>query len=495
MLPPSRSATREPLAATQTADIRALLGAGDEDRVAVAHFLVGAVFLVLAGVFQLLALFSLRFAGLSPISYGRAESMANVTVMLGFLVLTLAGGIYYVLPRLTGARLWRKELAYLGLLGVSGLVVLDLLAIVFGFGEGRQPLGLPWWLHLPMLAVLTIPFAVTMMTIRRREEKRSFVTLWFVIGGVAWLPLLYLVYTAGNLPFVSSLGAEYSDLFFSAGFVTLWVFTVGSGLFYYTLVKELDIPLASRQLASVGFWSLGFAAAWWGSAQLVFGPGPGWIDGVSAALGLAFPIGALANAANASLTLQGHWEELRDKPGVVSGVVGLYLGVAVAILAAFAAFPSVGSITALTAYWEAIEYVALYGVGVLLAAGVVFEALPRVAGREPATLDRPRSFNRWTVVGVGGVTVSMIGAGLVSGYSWVAGSNSAAYVNAGEGWAAGAGSAEVLMLVAFGFGIVAFIGQLAYAATVIGTVTAGKAVPQEVLVYGPDDSNDRDADE
>ena len=208
MLPPSRSATREPLAATQTADIRALLGAGDEDRVAVAHFLVGALFLVLAGVFQLIALFSLRFAGLSPISYGRAESMANITVMLGFLVLTLAGGIYYVLPRLTGARLWRKELAYLGLLGVSGLVVLDLLAVAFGLGEGRQPFGLPWWLHLPMLAVLTIPFAVTMMTIRRREEERSFVTLWFVMGGVAWLPLLYLAYSAGSLPFVGSLGAD-----------------------------------------------------------------------------------------------------------------------------------------------------------------------------------------------------------------------------------------------------------------------------------------------
>ncbi len=472
------------MAATQTADIRALLGAGDEDRVAVAHFLVGALFLVVAGVFELLSLFALRFGGLAPISYGRAESLANVTVMLGFLVLTLAGGIYYVLPRLTGARLWRKELAYLGLLGVSGLVVLDLLAIVFGFGEGRQPFGVPWWLHLPMLAVLLIPLAVTVMTIRRREEQRSFVTLWFVMGGVVWLPLLYLVYTVGQLPFFSALGEEYSDLFFSAGFVTLWVFTVGSGLFYYTLVKELDIPLASRQLASVGFWSLGFAAAWWGSAQLVFGPGPGWIDGVSAALGLAFPIGALANASNASVTLQGHWEELGDKPGVVSGVLGLYLGVAVAILASFASFPSVGSVTALTAYWEAIEYAALYGVGVLLAAGIVFEALPRVAGRELASLDRPRSFNRWTVIGVGGVAVSLVASGLVSGYSWVAGSNSAAYVDVGEGWAAGAGTAEVLLLVAFGFGIIAFLGQLAYAATVLGTVTIGKAVPQEVLVYG-----------
>ena len=487
MLPPSRFATREPLAATQTADIKALLGAGaDGDRVVSAHFLVGAVFLTVAGALELLALFSLRFGGLSPVGFGRMESLANITIMLGFLVPSLTGGIYYVLPRLTGTRLWRKELAFIGLLATSALVLVDVLAVVFGLGGGRQPFGLPWWLHIPMLAVLTIPFAVTVMTIRRREETRSFVTLWFVIGGVTWLPLLYLAYFAGDLPFVSSLGEAYSDLFFSAGFVTLWVFVVGGGLFYYTVVKELEIPLASRQLAAVGFWSLGFAGAWWGTAQLVFGPGPGWIDGVAAALGLAFPIGALANASNVSLTLQGHWERLSDKPGVVSGVIGLYLGVAVAILASFASFPSVGSVTALTAYWEAIEYGALFGVGLLLVAGITFEAMPRVTGRDLSSLDRPRSFNRWTIIGAGGVTISLVAAGLVSGFSWVAGSNSAAYIDAGEGWAAGAGASDVLLLIAFGFGVIAFLGQLAYAATVIGTFTTGRAVPQEILVYGHD---------
>ena len=484
MLPASCSATRNPLAATQTADIRALLGGGaDEDRVAAAHFLVGALFLALAGALELLDLFSLTFGGLSPVSFGRLESMSNISIMIGFLVVSLTGGVYYVLPRLTGARLWRKELALAGLLLTSALVVVDLLAVVLGFGGGRQPFGLPWWLHIPMLGALAIPMAITMMTLRNREEKRSYVTLWFVIGAAAWLPLLYLAYFAGDLPFVSALGEAYADLFFSAGFVTLWVFTVGSGLFYYTVVKELDIPLASRQLASVGFWSLGFAAAWWGTAQLVFGPGPGWIDGVAASLGLAFPIGALANASNVSMTLQGHWEELRDKPGVISGVIGLYLGVAVSILASFASFPSIGSVTGLTAYWEAIEYAALFGVGVLLSAGIVFEALPRVSGREIRTFDRPRSFNRLTVIGVGGVMISLLAAGLVSGYSWVAGSNSAAYIGVGEGWAAGAGADDVLMLFAFGFGIVAFLGQLAYVATVVGTIVNGRPVPQEVLVY------------
>jgi len=470
-----------------------MFGAGaEEDRVAAAHFLAGALFLALAGALELLRPFALRFGDLSPVSYGRVESMSNIAMMLGFLVVSLTGGIYYVVPRLTGTRLWRRELASGGLVLVSGLVFVDLLAVLLGFGGGRQPFGLPWWLHIPMLAALAIPFLVTMMTIRNRTETRSFVTLWFVIGGVTWLPLLYLAHFAGDLPFLTSLTETYSDLFFSAGFVALWVFTIGSGLFYYTLVKELDVPLASRQLAVVGFWSLGFAAAWWGVAQLVFGPGPGWLDGVAAALGLAFPIAALANAANVSLTMQGHWEETAGKPGVLSGVIGLYLGVGVAILASFGSFPSIGAVTALTAYWEAIEYAALFGVGVLLTAGLTFEALPRVSGREMRTADRPRSFNRLTVIGVGGVSMSLIAAGLVSGYSWVAGSNSAAYVDVAEGWAAGAGAAEVWLLVAFGFGIVSFLGQLAYVATVVGTLFSGRAVPQEVLVYGTEPEEGED---
>jgi membrane protease YdiL (CAAX protease family) len=144
-------------------------------------------------------------------------------------------------------------------------------------------------------------------------------------------------------------------------------------------------------------------------------------------------------------------------------------------------------VTALTAYWEAIEYGALFGVGVLLVAGITFEAMPRVSGRDLSSFDRPRSFNRWTIIGAGGVMLSLVAAGLVSGFSWVAGSNSAAYVDAGEGWAMGAGASDVLLLIAFGFGVIAFLGQLAYAATVIGTVTIGRAVPQEILVYGSDD--------
>lgn len=471
------------MAGTQTADIRALLGGGTGgDRVAATHFLVGAAFLVLGGVLSLLALLSLRFADLFPITYGRLEPMANLTLLIGFAVISLIGGVYYVLPRLTGAKLWGAEIAGLGMLGISGVVILGLAAIAFGFGSGRQPLGLPWWLNLPLAFLLALPLVITVGTVSNRTESRSYVSIWFALGGTAWLALLSITYLIGDLP-VRSLTVAYTDVFFHAGLVTMVIVTLGSGLFYYTLVKELDVSLASRQLALVGFWSLGFASVWWGVAQLMFGPGPTWVSGVVAALGLAFPIGALVNAANASLTLEGSWDVLDDKPGVSAGLYGLYFAVGVGFLAALAGFRSVASVTSLTGFWEAIEYAFVAGVGTLLVAGVSFQALPRLVGREIHSIERARSFNRLTIIGGVGVLIFLGASGIISGYSWIAGSNSAAYIDAGEGWGQGAGAVpETLLLIAILFAFVTFAGQLAYASTLFGTLTRGKAASQEVLV-------------
>ncbi len=455
----------------------------DEGRLAAAHFITGALFLAFGSFVEVLAIFSLRFDGFSSISYGRLEPIANLALLLGFAVISLTGGIYYVLPRLTGTRLWNERLAELTLVIHTALVVAGMVLVGFGFGSGRQPLSLPWWMNLPLALTLAVPALITFRTITSRTERRSFVTLWFVLGGALWLPLLYLGYFVGDLPGLREVAVAYSNLFFSAGFVTMFVFTVGTGLFYFTVVREMDVPLASRQLALVGFWSLGFAAAWWGAAQLVFGPGPSWVAGVAAALGLAFPIGTLANSVNVSLTLEGHWEEVREKPGVAAGVAGLYLAVVLAAMASFASFPSLGAAGGLTEYWEGIEYAAILGVGALLAAGTSFHALPRVTGRELFSPGRARASNTLTLVGAGGVLVTMAASGLVKGYSWIGGSNAAAYVDAGEGWGAGSAAAvDVLMLLALAFAVVAFLGQLAYLSVLAGTVTRGKATTQEVLV-------------
>jgi hypothetical protein len=77
----------------------------------------------------------------------------------------------------------------------------------------------------------------------------------------------------------------------------------------------------------------------------------------------------------------------------------------------------------------------------------------------------------------------MGGAGLLAGYGWIAGSNSAAYIDAGEGWAQSFGGAvQALLLIAIGFAALSLLGHLAYASVVFGTLTRGEATTQEILV-------------
>lgn len=471
------------MTSTFSGEIRAILGGGaEEDRIAVGHFVVGAMFLVIGSLLQVLSFITLRFPDL-PISFGRVDPVANLLLVLGFCVISLIGGAYYVLPRLTGARLWNPRLAGLGLLAVSGLILLGAAAVLAGLGSGRYPFGLPWWIDVPMVFALAVPFMITTRTIADREEKHSFVSLWSVIGAVTWLPLLYAAYAAGHAPFLSSVAKAYLDSALLAGLVTMVVLVAGSGIFYYTLVRELDLALASRPLANVGFWSLAFASIWWGVAQLTFGPGPDWLAGVVAALGLAFPIGALANAANATMTLDGSWNRLRDHPAVTAGLFGLFLAVGVATMAALAGFRSIAAATSLTGFWKGIEVAAVSGVGALLVAGVSFAALPRLAGRDIHDHSKPRSFVRLTLAGSIGVLVTMGAAGIVSGYSWIAGANSGAFVSVGEGWGAGYGATvDTLVLLALVSAVITLGGHAAYASTILGTIVKGPVRSQELLV-------------
>lgn len=478
------------MAVTRTADIRALLGGGaTEDRLAATHFLAGAGFLVVGGVLAVLGLVSLRFPGLFPISYGRLEPAANLALMIGFGVISLVGGVYYVLPRLTGARLQQARPAALAFAAMAGLTALGVILVLLGLGDGSLPVGLPWWLDAPLAAVLFVPALVVVETLRARTETHSFVTIWFVIGGVVWLPLLYLAHLVGELPSASAVTVAFAESFLSAGYVTMFLVTVGTGLVYYTVVKELDVPLASRQLALVGFWSLGFAGVWWGAAQLTFGPGPTWVSGVVAALGLAYPIGALANAANVSLTLEGAWSRLRDEPAALAGLIALYLTVGVSVLTALAGFPSLGAVTAATPFWTGIEMISLTGIGSLMVAGAAFGALPRLVGRELETAEKARRALRLIVTGAVGLLLTMGAAGILAGYSWIAGSNSGEYVNAGEDWGAGlGGSYDTLLLLALVFGLVLLAGLAGQFSVIFGTVTRGHAIPQELLVpAGADD--------
>ncbi|MFN2485073.1 MAG: cbb3-type cytochrome c oxidase subunit I [Acidimicrobiia bacterium] len=446
------------------------------DTAATRYLFAAAAWLAIGSLTWLAAMLAMRFPGLLPLTFGRLRPMAMIALGLGWLVLGLEAAIFYLLPRLTGAPLaLEKQLNRA--LPLLILIVAAAMAIVgLGLGDGREPFALPWWLDLPVLGLTALALGPTMLTLSKRQEGMVYPSLWFALVGVLWLPVLYL---AGNLPGLSALGIALSDALFSAGFLNVWAVGVATGAAYYVVPKVSGQPLANRQLARVGFWSLAFGAVWMGVSQFAAGPQPEWLGGIGGVLGLALPVAGLANTTNLAMTIGQKWPAIGAQPVLKAALAGSSLVTLGSLLAALAGFRSASVLVGLTLFWEGVWVLILSGVALLFGA-FAWQAVPNLVGR---SVDRSthQVVKRLSIGGVG-TGLLLVLAGYTSGVAWSGAGFSGAFETTGAGWSAGVGLAGIFSGLALAVFVYLTWGMIGLALTIYRALTSGKATVQEVLV-------------
>ena len=464
----------------QPGRLRGLLAAGARpDSAATRYLFTATAFLGIGAILWLVSMTAMRFPSLFPISAGRLRPMAAIALLLGWLVLGLSGGIYYLLPRLTGTPLRMEGLANLALAASAAIFGGAIILVGLGYGDGREPFAIPWWWDLPVLGVLSVPAVVTMRSLGERRESTVYPSLWFAIAGVTWLPLLYL---AGNLPGLRSLAAVLGDLAFTAGFLHVWAVGVAIGLAYYVVPKASGQPLANRQLARVGFWSLLFGAVWMGPVQLVAGPAPEWLQGVASVLGLAIPVASIANAVNLALTIGPEWKVIGRRPILASAMAGAGIAAFAGIVTGIAGFRSAAVLVAFTPFWEGVIYLLVFGAVILLFASFAWLAIPTLVGRMIDSQTRASRLVRRNVLAAGGTFLFLMLAGIATGYGWAGASYSGLVENIGEGWKQTTGFPSVLVGIALVFATLGLFTQLGFCLSIYRSLTSGRATIQEVLI-------------
>lgn len=448
------------------------------DRVSAGYLFGSTAFLAIGALLWLAAMASVRFPNLLPLSYGHLRPMALTALWLGWMVLGLSAGIYHLLPRLTGSPLVAVPIAQLALPATVVVTLLGIVAVAFGLGDGREPFALPGWLDVPVVVLVTVPAIVTFGTLRARNERSIYPTVWFAIAAVTWLPVLYLT---ANLPGLNRLVTTLSDLVFSAGFLHIWGLGLATGLAYYVVPKASGQPLASRQLARVGLWSLVFGAVWAGPGQLVAGPVPDWLQAVAAVLGLALPVAAVANATNLAMTIGPRWRSIGQEPVLGAALAGSIFAAVATVLASIAGFRSSAVLVALTAFWDGVLYMLMFGAVGLMFASFAWYTLPNLVGRRVDLL-RAATVVRRTVFFVALTSLFLLMAGIATGYAWAGGAFTGSFVAVGEGWGEATGLSGILYGLAILFGIGAFLAQAGLALSIYRTLTSGRATVQEVLV-------------
>ena len=446
------------------------------DTAATRYLFAATAFLGLGAILFLAALFSLRFPGLLPLGYGRMRAIALIALYLGWLVLGWGSAAFYLLPRLTAAPLRQERQLNLALPLLIALVLVSMAAVGIGFGDGREPFALPWWLDLPVLGLTAIALGPAWLTVRHRNEGVVYPSLWFVLAAGLWLPVLYLI---GNLPGLSALATALGDLVFSAGFTNVWAVGLGTGAAYYVVPKLAGQPLYSRQLAKVGFWSLLFGGIWFGVAQLAAGPQPEWLQAIGAVLGLALPLAAIANTTNLVLTVAPKWPS--DSPPLMAALAGSGLVTLASLAAAFASFRSASVLVGFTVFWEGVTILFLSGVALLFAA-YAWQATPNLVGRALDSVERAKRVVRlltWSGVATG---VLLILSGITSGFAWAGAAFTGVFLNDGSGWSESAGLPGIFSGLALLTGVGLTFGLVSLAVSIYRSLTSGKATAQEVLV-------------
>lgn len=463
------------------AAVSATTQVSSHDRAALTHLLVSSVHLGLGAIITLLTLAARVFpdALTGALGYGRIQPVALTSVLLGWLTVAMIGAAYHVLPRLTGSRLWNESLATIGAWLLGGLALVGVVALMAGLGDGGGPLGLPWWLDLPIAGALLIPLTVTVQTIRHRTETSVFPTLWFVAGGMISLPLLAFI---AAIPPNGGLQSALQEVVFIAGLSTLWITALGVGMGYYVAVRATGNPLANRQLARAGFLSLLFAGIWAGPAQLAFAPVPDWLGPVGAAFTLALPVAALANSIGISQTVGKDWSEVGERPALGALAAGLVFMLVVAIATSVATFESASALVAFTAYWDGVLYLATFGIGGMFVAAWAYQTLPAMTGRFLADRGAASRQVRWTLWFVGGTGLLLLLSGITAGFGMTGGAFSAL---GPEAWDSVTGPSNLFAGLAVLTGIGAFVAQSLFVLNVYRTLTSGRVTAQEVFVEMP----------
>ena len=457
----------------------------ETDSAARRHLIAALVFLLVAGFFTLLLFVKLAYpnflSGQAFTTYGRLRPIVISTTVLGFLTLMHLAAIYYLVPRLTGARLWNERLANMGLWLAVGVNVAAVLALAAGFSDGREWLEIPWWLDIAAVAMLAVPTLVVTLTMRSRTEEGLFVSLWYFLAGLYWVVALLAV---GSIPNLYGAASQIQSSFFVSGLIELWLVGIGIGTAYYLVPKITDNPLFNRQLALIGFWSLAFAGAWVGQSRFIYGPGPEWLETTASVFSLALVVAAIAVVTNLVGTMQGKWSMVRDSAALRFTLIGALVYLVVATLRFLQSFRSVAAIIGFTSFGDGTVALTLFGLCSLWAAAFAYHALPRLIGRRIYSEQIARIHLLATLIGVGSLAALLWLAGLVSGYSWAAGALTGTYAAVGDGFSNTLDQVRLVYGLAALAALVLFAGHVAFAYNAYRTFTSGAPTAHETLVPG-----------
>ncbi len=397
------------------------------------NFFITAIFwLVFGTAVGLLA--SLQFevpdalAGVAQLSFGRLRPVHTNAVLIGWLSMSYAACMFYIIPVLVGRKgLWSELLGNITMFLWNVMMAVGLFSILNGDTEGREYAELAGTIHFGGATVQLLDWAVVIgllllgvnawMTVITGTEKKWYVSIWYFLGALFWFPIVYII---GNRAFIQldGLNDAITGWFYGHNILGMWFTVGGIGIMYYLIPKFTGNPLYSHTLSMIGFWTIGMFYAPTGTHHILQSPVPEWLKSVAVISSVFLLVPVLTVLTNFFMTMKGKWSLAADHVPLRFAIAGGIAYLLTCIQGPFQATRSVNWYIHFTNWVVGHAHLALLATFSFFVFAAAYYIIPRIVGRKMYS-KRLVVLHFWlTLYGWIIMMLSLTIAGLVQAAGW-----------------------------------------------------------------------------
>jgi cbb3-type cytochrome c oxidase subunit I len=391
------------------------------------NFMLTAAAWIVFGVFMglILALqfvFPNLFRGVPWLVFSRLRQAHTNTVMFAFLSGGMMGLWLYIVPRLTGRRLWSEPLGNLAMLLWNLAVLVGVIGLVTAHTQSREYAEMIWIVDVGVMVVLILNLINLYMTIAYRVEPKLYVSLWYISGTLIWMPLLYFI---GNVMWNPPTGAltgindTIFNWFYGHNVLGLWFTTGLLAVIYYIVPKETHTPLYSHFLSLIAFWGIVFFYTGVGAHHLLWAPIPYWLKTIAVAESIGMVLPVVAFMMNIFLTMRGNWNRFLTSIPLRFVVTGWAAYILVSYQGSHQALRGINLLTHFTQYVPGHAHLSLMFFAASVVMGGAYYTLPRIYNCKIYSRTLANVQYSLYVIGFTFFFAGFLLTGLVQGTAWV----------------------------------------------------------------------------
>lgn len=355
------------------------------------------------------------------LTFGRLRPLHVNGVIFGAFSTLFIGLCYYIVPRLTGQRIYQEWIGH-WLVWIWNLgLILGMYLLLTGHAQALEAGEFPLIVDIIIFAVVLIATWQFLVTILKRIEPQLYVSLWYLIAAFIWT-VLNLILGSFILPYnISGINSAAFHGLFIHYIVGLWITPAGYVLIYYYLPASVKNPIYSHKLSLIGFWSLALFYPFVGIHHYLYSPIADWAETLAIITSMLLIIPVWTVLQNFFGTMIGRWQTFGHNLTAKFLIMGSLMYLVGCFQGSTEALRTIQQPTHFTDFVISHSHLTVFGTFVVWAIAGTIYTLPRIVER-PLWSFKLGNWSFWLItfgITLMGLDLTMLG--LQQGYMWMAG--------------------------------------------------------------------------